>query len=224
MKKVRITFELYEGNVEDLPPGYKEVSCHMIFDVNMGESFRRKTPMAAGGHNTTTPSPLTYSSVVSRERIRIDLTIYALNGLKVLACNIQNEYLTEKRWEKIWNVTGPFFGPEQGNVMLVVRTLYGLKSPVAAFRSLLAEQLHGLGYMSSIYELDVWMRPSVKPGGFMHYEYVLCYVNDVIYISDDPLCTMKGIQDKFKLKGYKIEEPEMYLGEELSNMTNVDGQ
>ena len=41
MENVRIDFELYEGNVEDLPTGYQEVSCHIIFDVNMGENFRR---------------------------------------------------------------------------------------------------------------------------------------------------------------------------------------
>ena len=46
----------------------------------------------------------------------------------------------------------------------------------------------------------------------------------MLCISDDPLCTMKVIQGKNKLKGDKIEEPEMYLGADLSNMTNADGQ
>ena len=55
-----IDFELYEGNVEDLPPVYQEVSCRIIFDVNMRENFRRKAQMVAGGHNKTTPSSLTY--------------------------------------------------------------------------------------------------------------------------------------------------------------------
>ena len=41
MKNVRIAFELYEGNVEELPTGYKEVSFHIVFDVKMGENFRR---------------------------------------------------------------------------------------------------------------------------------------------------------------------------------------
>ena len=35
---------------------------------------------------------------------------------------------------------------------------------------------------------------------------------------------MKGIQEKFKLKWYKIENLDMYLGAELSKMANVDGQ
>ena len=40
-EKLRIYFGLYEGNVEDIPTEYQEVSCHIIFDVNMGENFRR---------------------------------------------------------------------------------------------------------------------------------------------------------------------------------------
>ena len=59
MKNVRIDFELYEGNVEDLPTGYQEVSCHIIFDVNMGMNIRGKSQMVAGGHKNTTPSFLT---------------------------------------------------------------------------------------------------------------------------------------------------------------------
>ena len=58
----------------------------------------------------------------------------------------------------------------------------------------------------------------------MYYEYVLCYVDDVICISDDPLCTMKGIQAKFKPKGDKIEEPDMYLCAQLLKMTNVNSK
>ena len=34
---------------------------------------------------------------------------------------------------------------------------------------------------------------------------------------------MKHIHDRLKIKGCKIEEPAMYIGTELSNMTNIDG-
>ena len=67
------------------------------------------------------------------------------------------------------------------------------------------------------------MRPAVKPDGTKYYEYVLCYVDDVLSISNDPMATMKGIQNKFKLKDDKIEEPTSYLGAQLSKMTNVEG-
>ena len=86
MKNVRIAFEEFEGDVSAIPPGYQEIRCHMIFDIKMGETF----------HRTETPAALTYSSVVSRDSVRIALTIAALNDLSVLACNIQNAYLTAK--------------------------------------------------------------------------------------------------------------------------------
>ena len=118
MKNVIIAFELYEGNVEDLPPRYQEVNCHIIFDANMGENLYRKYRMLSGGHKTTTPSSLTYYSVVSRDSVRIALKSAALNGLKVISCDIQNEYLTAKCREKIWTVAEPEFVPEQGKFMI----------------------------------------------------------------------------------------------------------
>ena len=40
MKNVRIAFEVYEGNIKDLR-GYQHIDYHMIFDIKMGENFRR---------------------------------------------------------------------------------------------------------------------------------------------------------------------------------------
>ena len=59
MKKIRIAFDTYDGNIDDLV-GYQFVKCHMIFDVKMSENFSMKARMVAGGHMTTLPSSLTY--------------------------------------------------------------------------------------------------------------------------------------------------------------------
>ena len=168
--------------------------------------------MVAGGHRTETPSTLTYSSVVSRDSIRIALTIAALNDLSVLACDIQNAYLTAPCRKKIWTIAGPKFGSEAGTPMLVVRALYGLKSSGAAFRAFLADHLHDIGYSPSIADPDVWMRPAMKDNDFKYWEYILCYVDDVLTISHKPESTMKGIQAKFKLKNDKMEVPTIYFG------------
>ena len=106
--------------------------------------------------------------------------------------------------------------------MIVVRALYRLKSSGAAFRSLLAEVLYDMGYHPSYADPDVWMRPGIKPNGFEYWELVLCYVDDVLSISYDPMKTMRQIQAKFKLKDNKIEDPKNYLGAELSKMTNQE--
>ena len=52
---------------------------------------------------------------------------------------------------------------------------------------------------------------------------VLCYVDDVLCISDDPMKTIKGIKRTFKLKDNKIDKPEDYLGATLKNMFLSDG-
>ena len=88
MKNVRISFEIYEGTMEDIPPGYQEVSCHIIFDVKVGENFLHKSQMVSGGHKNTTPSLLNYLLVVSQDSLRTAFKISALNYLKGIACNI----------------------------------------------------------------------------------------------------------------------------------------
>ena len=111
----------------------------MIFDMKMGESFCRKARFVAGGHTTETPSALTYSSIMLRDSVRIILLTAALNGLQVMACDIQNAYLTVNCREKIWMYAGPEFGSERGTPMIIKKAL--LKSSRTAFRVHLAETL-----------------------------------------------------------------------------------
>ena len=99
----------------------------MIFDIKLGKNFRRKERLLGGGHTTTAPYLITCSSVVSRDSVRIALTIAELNELHILACDIQNAYLTALCRENIWKFAAPEFGEEEGTFMLVKMVLYGLK-------------------------------------------------------------------------------------------------
>ena len=101
MKNARPAFEVSEKRMEDIPIGYQQIKCHMIVDVKLGENFRRKARLVGGGRTTTAPASITYSSVVSRDSVRIALEIAALNDLDILACDIQNAYLTLLYREKI---------------------------------------------------------------------------------------------------------------------------
>ena len=107
MKLLRPAFEAYEGNKEDLPPGYQQIKCHMIFDIKLGDNFRRKAQLIGGGHTTTAPSSITLLLVVSRDSVRISLTIAALNKLDIMVCGIHNAYLTTLCREKIWTFAEP---------------------------------------------------------------------------------------------------------------------
>ena len=105
---------------------------------------------------TDTPNTLTYSSVVSRDSVWIALMIAALNELSVMACNIQNDYLTADCREKVLTHAGPAFGSECGSVMIVRKALYGLKGSGAAFRDHIAEKLHDIGFIPTCADPDVW--------------------------------------------------------------------
>ena len=206
------------GGVQQLPCGFQEIKCHMIFDVKIGENFRRKACLVAGGHTTDAPATLTYSSVISRDSVRIALTITALNGLEVMACDVQNAYLTADCHKKIWTRAGPEFGSESGTIMLIRKALYGLKSSGATFRAHLMETLYDIGFVPTLADPDVWQRPAVKEDGFEYYEYVLCYVDDIHTISHKAKDILKAVQAIFKLKDDKIKPPDMYLGATLSVM------
>ena len=194
----------------------------MIFDVRMGENFRRKARFVAGGHTTETPTSLTYSSVVSQDSVRIILLIAALHGLQVMACDIQNTYLTANCCEKIWTYVGPEFGSERGQPMTIRKVLYGLKSSGAASRAHLAETLHDIGFKPTKADPDVWICPAIKLGGAEYYEYIMCNVDDILSISHDAKSILQSSQGQFKLKGDKIEPPDMYLGAQLGTM-QVEG-
>jgi hypothetical protein len=211
-------FKIYEGDPSDLI-GYQMIRCHMIFDVKLGENFRRKARFVAGGHMTDPPNTLTYSSVVSRDSVRIALVLASLNGMLILTADIQNAYLHAKCREKIYTIAGKEFGSKAGKTMIIEKALYGLKSSGAAFRSLLAEQLSTIGYTATRGDPDVWIR-LCKKNGRNFYEYVLVYVDDLFVVSFDPMTTMTQLQDRFTFKEGSIKPPDSFLGAQLRFITS----
>ena len=85
--------------------GYQEIMGHIVFDIKLEENFRRKARYCADGHKTKSSAALTYSTVVSRDSVRIILTIAAMNGLEVIGDDIQNAFLTAPCKEKIWLIS-----------------------------------------------------------------------------------------------------------------------
>ena len=61
----------------------------MFFGVKM-EDFRRKSRLVASGHTTNPPATIKFESVVSRETVRIALTLAELNDLEEKVADIQN--------------------------------------------------------------------------------------------------------------------------------------
>ena len=151
------------------------------------------------------------------------MKVDALNGLDLLACDIHNEYLTDKCREKIWTIACPEFGSEDGSLIIVKMELYGLKPSGPALRANLDGVLHDLLYVPYKADPDVWMRPEVRKDGSKYYQMALCYINDVLVITTEPMKTIDGIRAVFKPKDENAEKPDMYLGASLSEIETANG-
>ena len=158
MKAVMIAFD-FRGHTR--PVGFKEIKCHLIFDIKM--DFTHKARFVAGGHMATPdPNVPIYASVVTRESVRILLTVASLNNLALKAADISNAFLTAKCDERICFRAGPEFGDKQGQWVVVVRALYGLVSASASFARHRNNVLTNMGFTPCQADPDVWMRRNLR--------------------------------------------------------------
>jgi hypothetical protein len=211
------------SNKCDALRGHQEIRCHIIFDVKM--DFTRKARFVAGGHMTETPSSLTYSSVVSRESVKIAFLVAALNDIDIMSCDIGNAYLNAPCREKIWFLAGAECGSCAGMVCKLVRALYGLKSSGAAWRAMFSTFIkESLKFTPTRIDPDVYYRRNIKPNGDPYYEYLLVYVDDVLVVSYAPEEVMKGIGKEFQIKNDEYGPPTIYLGAGISKYTLSNGK
>jgi hypothetical protein len=214
MNNVCIAFKVLYCE-DAIPPTYQEIRCHMIFDVKK-KYFRRKARFVAGGHTTDASHVMTYASVVSREYVRIALTVVALNDLDVMMGDIENAYLTAPITEKVWTVLGTEFGDDAGKRALIVRAIYCPKPAGAAFRNHLASCMDHLKWKTCLADRDLWMKEETRPDdGVKYWAYILIYVDDILCVHHDPGMSLAQIDNYFKMKPGSTMEPTFYLGAKL---------
>jgi hypothetical protein len=186
----------------------------MIFDVKL--DLVRKARYVAGGHQTDPPKDMVYASVVSRDSVRLAFLLAALNDLDILAADVQNAYLNAPTTEKVYTTAGEEFGADKkGQPVIIVQALYGLKSSGARWRDHMAATLRDGGYKSCKADPDVWMKPGTKKDGTKYWSYVLCYVDDILVIDENPKETMEYLRSRYTLKEGSVKEPDMYLGAQV---------
>ena len=64
---------------------------------------------------------------MSRESVRIECILASLNGLEIFACDIGNAYRNTKCRVKFCTEAGTEFGTEEEMIMIITRSLYGIK-------------------------------------------------------------------------------------------------
>ncbi|KAI2504205.1 Reverse transcriptase (RNA-dependent DNA polymerase) [Fragilaria crotonensis] len=182
IRNVFPAFEFIEDDAAQVPPGYGFVDTYFVFDIKM--DLTRKARLVARGSMTEATKEETFASVVSRDTVRLFFLLAALNDLELLSCDIQNAYLAAPNKEKVWTKFTDQLGPEyNGKRAIIAKALY-----------------------------DLWMRSALKPDGDKVYEYVISYVDDLIFQGINPKEFMGSLGQRFTLKPGSIKEPDTYLG------------
>ena len=125
--------------------------------------------------------------------------------------SVRKRFLQSQCKEKIYTIAGPEFGPKlQGKVLVMNKSIYGLRSASASFHEHCARVLHKIGFKPSHADPDLWMKDCKT-----HYEYVATWVDDVLVMSKEPLKVIQDFKEagEYELKG--VGAPEYYLGGDL---------
>ena len=222
LRNVLVAFQLLEEG-EHLPVGSKEIPYHIIFDVKL--DLTRKARLVAGGHrNRDVPKYTTFSTVASRDSVRIMFLIAALNDLKILATDVGNAYLNAECREKVHVKCGKeLFGPEhEGKYAVITQALYGLKSSGASWRNHFATEIRSLGFQGTKADGDVYRKRSYKDDGTPYYEYIVVYVDDVICISQTPNKWIDMLAAQYRLRD--IGPPTQFLGSDIVSKQYIDDE
>ena len=130
---------------------------------------------------------MTYVSVVGRETVRIAFLIAALNDIKILAGNKQNEFWNAFTKEQIYFRAGAKWKADKGKIIAITRALYGMKPLTLMWQNhwvnIIANKLK---FKSSPADSDLWYKPMVTSDGIEYYVYILVNVDNILINNKNP--------------------------------------
>jgi Reverse transcriptase (RNA-dependent DNA polymerase) len=113
--------------------------------------------------------------------MQIAIVAAELNNLDIMVGDVSSAYLEAYTQEKMCFIADPEFGPLGGHLLVIARALYGLRTSGARWHDCYADVMRIMGFYPCKAGPDVWMTDCGT-----HYEYVLVYVDDLIFIGKKP--------------------------------------
>ena len=156
-----------------------------------------------------------FASVVSTKAVRLGFILAQVQNLKCVTGDVGNAFLTAFTSEKIYVVAGPEFGEFEGQIMIMEKAVYGTKTAALCFHEALSICLQRQGFKPSQAEPDFWWQKT-KVNGF---EYVACYVDDIICYSKQPDKILGKLSHLYTLK--HVGKVEFFLGADLMELPNT---
>ena len=192
------------GEGEQPLPGHQFIHTHIVFGIKM--DFTRKARFVANGSTMEVELERTYTSVVSRDSVRISLLYATLNDLDILSGDMAAAYLNAPAGEKVYFHCGAEFRHLEGRLAVLTKALYGLKTSTRAWRMHLAQVLEfEMHFETCKADVDVWLRKAAKLDGSEYYELLLVYTDDILIVSHRPREVMTQLDQNFLVKKDSIE-------------------
>jgi hypothetical protein len=127
------------------PRDHHKIRVHFVCDVR--HDLRLKSRLLAEGNHAAPPKDSVCSGVVTLRSLHVCMLLAELNGIKVEAADVGNACLEACTKEKLCVVAGPKFGDQQGNVMVIVKALHGLRTSGARFHEKFADALLAMQFL-----------------------------------------------------------------------------
>ena len=143
-------------SVSKIPWVFSPLRTHLVYDVKHNGWYKAR--LVANGNLTKVPIDSVYSGVVSLRGFCMCLFIAELNGLQLYATDIRDAYLEGFTSKRLYVKAGKEFGDQEGHLLIVSRSLYGLRTSGVRWSETLRQCLTKLGFERSKCEDDIWIR------------------------------------------------------------------
>ena len=197
------------------PPGeFQFCRLHFVYDIK--PDLRYKARLVCDGSRVDPRGLSTRATVVKGISVRLLDIIADSQNLDVLCGDIGNAFIQANTKEKIYTRCGSEFGDRAGAIAIITRALYGLTTSAERFRTMLADFLRTLGFVSARFDRDVWMRLRDCGDG---YDYICTHVDDFKVVARNPGHWVDRIACIFLIKEHGPRN--YYLG---NDYTHHDGE
>ena len=118
-------------------------------------------------------------------------------------------YLDAFTDERLYIVAGPEFQEIEGDILIFLKPLYGLKSSVKRWAKVIHGILRDMKFTLSKADPCIWLR---KAPNLRCYEYIVVYVHDLCIAADSPSTIIDIFKTKYHLKVKGDEKLSNHMG------------
>jgi hypothetical protein len=186
-------------------PTFQSTTLTIVFDVK--QDLRRKARLVARGHLVNPMDHSVYSSTVKGISVNLLHVIAHKAKLEQLCGDVSLTFVNTYTLEKVYAITGPEFGEQEGKPIVILKALYGLCMSSERWHSHFADTLRTLGFKQTRFDNNVWSK--LNDAG-TDYDYTCTHVDDFMIWAKDPKEIMDRIEKFYTIKD--IRPPRYYLG------------